>query len=107
MSDKLYQEAYEKFNDKQKDTMYDLYMTGINHDGHSWVTYGDVERSVAIVTEEAYQQGYNDAIEEIRESITNNGAYQMNPQITEYDKGSDDAFEIVLNILEQLKGAEE
>lgn len=57
MSDKLYQEAYKKFNDKQKDTMYDLYMTGINHDGHSWVTYGDVEKSVAIVTEEAYQQG--------------------------------------------------
>ena len=57
MSDKLYQEAYEKFSDKQKDTMNDLYMTGINHDGHSLVTYGDVEKSVAIVTKEAYQQG--------------------------------------------------
>lgn len=61
MSDKLYQEAYEKFNDKQKDTMYDLYMTGINHDGHSWVTYGDVEKSVAIVAEEAYEMGIADS----------------------------------------------
>ena len=69
MSDKLYQEEYKKFNDKQKDTMYALYMTGINYDGHSMVTYGEVEKSVAIVTKEAYQQGYNDAIEECLEVV--------------------------------------
>ena len=68
MSDKLYQEAYEKFNDKQKDTMYDLYMTGINHDGHSWITYGDVEKSVAIVTKEAYQQGAKEFAEWLKKS---------------------------------------
>lgn len=29
--------------------MSDLYMTGVNHDGHSWVTYGDVERVVGTI----------------------------------------------------------
>jgi hypothetical protein len=32
--------------DKEKELMYDLFMSGINHDGHTWVTYGDVEKVV-------------------------------------------------------------
>lgn len=51
----------------------------------------------------SYEQGKADAIEEVKEAINDSGAYQMNQQITEYDKGSNDAFEIVLDILEQLK----
>lgn len=29
--------------------MSDLYMTGVNNDGHSWVIYGDVERVVGTI----------------------------------------------------------
>lgn len=47
MSCKEYIECYEKMTDRQKDTMYDLYMSGVNYDGHVWVTYGEVERAVA------------------------------------------------------------
>ena len=32
--------------EEEKDLMGDLYMTGENHDCHSWVTYGDVEKVV-------------------------------------------------------------
>ena len=46
MSAKEYQEAYPHMTDKEKKLMYDLFMSGINHDGHSWVTYGDVEKVV-------------------------------------------------------------
>lgn len=46
MSAKEYQEAYEHMTDKEKKLMEDLYMSGINHDGHSWVTFGDVEKVV-------------------------------------------------------------
>ena len=38
---------YDTLNDEQKGILFDLYMTGINHDGHSWVTYGNVEEAVA------------------------------------------------------------
>lgn len=56
-----------------------------------------------LIKYEIEQQIRADAINEVNESINDNGAFQMNPQITEYDKGSNDAFEIVLDILEQLK----
>ena len=29
--------------------MNDLWMTGVNHDGHAWVTYGDVEKTVGLI----------------------------------------------------------
>ena len=35
--------------DEEKELMSDLYMTGVNNDGHSWVTYGDVERVVGTI----------------------------------------------------------
>ena len=47
MSCKEYIEAHRnKMTPKQKDIMYDLYMSGVNHDGHVWVKYGDVEKAV-------------------------------------------------------------
>lgn len=46
MSCKEIFEAYPKMAEEEKQMMHDLYMGGINHDGHSWVTYGDVERVV-------------------------------------------------------------
>lgn len=46
MSAKEYREAYNYMTDKEKALMADLYMSGINHDGHTWVTYGDVEKVV-------------------------------------------------------------
>ena len=33
-------------SEEEKELMGDLYMTGVNRDGHSWVTYGDVEKVV-------------------------------------------------------------
>ena len=47
MSCKLFIDTYDTLNDEQKEILYNLYMTGINQDGHSWVTYGDVEEAVA------------------------------------------------------------
>jgi len=48
MSSKQYIEAHrEKMTKEQKDIMCDLYMSGINRDGHVWVKYGDVEDAVA------------------------------------------------------------
>lgn len=52
MSAKEYIDVYDKMTDYEKDLMYDLYMTGINHDGHSWVTYGDVEKTVGLIIKE-------------------------------------------------------
>ena len=48
MSCKEYIEAHRnKMTLQQKDIMYDLYMSGVNRDGHVWVKYGDVEKAVA------------------------------------------------------------
>lgn len=47
MSSKEYINVFEKYmNDSQRDAMSDLYMKGVNHDGHVWVTYSDVEEFV-------------------------------------------------------------
>ena len=54
MSNKMYNAIFDKvFTDEQRKAMVDLYMKGINHDGHSWVTYGDVEDTVAKLFKEA------------------------------------------------------
>ena len=47
MSSKAYQEAYKYMSDRQKDAMYRLLQGCINHDGHSWATFGDIENCVA------------------------------------------------------------
>ena len=52
MSKKSYAEIYDKMSNKQKDAMANLYMSGINNDGHTWVTYGDVEEAVAIIVKD-------------------------------------------------------
>lgn len=46
MSAKEYIEAWDYMTVKEKRMMADLWNDGVNHDGHSWVTYGDVERVV-------------------------------------------------------------
>ena len=60
MSTKHYREIYDTLTDKQKDILWDLYMKGINHDGHSWHTYTDIEIAVAELLEaerERYERG--------------------------------------------------
>ena len=52
MSKKSYAEIYDKMSNKQKDAMANLYMSEINNDGHTWVTYGDVEEAVAIIVKD-------------------------------------------------------
>lgn len=47
MSTKKYRKAYPRMTDAQKDAMYALFMKGTNHDGHTWVTFSDVEDAVA------------------------------------------------------------
>ena len=49
MSAKEYREAWKYMTDEEKELMSDLYMTGENNNGHSWVTYGDVERVVGTI----------------------------------------------------------
>ena len=51
MSSVKYQKAYDGMTEKQKQIMANLYMKGINHDGHSWNTYGDIEEAVADLLE--------------------------------------------------------
>lgn len=46
MSSKEYIDIHNNFNEAQEEAMFDLYMKGINHDGHVWVTFGDVEETV-------------------------------------------------------------
>ena len=52
MSKKSYAEIYDKMSNKQKDAMANLYMSGITNDGHTWVTYDDVEEAVAIIVKD-------------------------------------------------------
>lgn len=49
MSAKEYQEVYPLMTGREKDLMYELWMKGVNHDGHTWVTYGDVERVIGLI----------------------------------------------------------
>lgn len=51
MSSVKYQKAYDRMTEKQKQIMANLYMKGINHDGHSWNTYSDIEDAVADLLE--------------------------------------------------------
>jgi hypothetical protein len=51
MSSVKYQKAYDRMTEEQKQIMANLYMKGINHDGHSWNTYGDIEDAVADLLE--------------------------------------------------------
>jgi hypothetical protein len=51
MSSVKYQKAYDRMTEKQKQIMANLYLKGINHDGHSWNTYGDIEDAVADLLE--------------------------------------------------------
>lgn len=46
MSAKEYREAFNHMTDEEHELMWDLFMSGINWDGHTWVTYGDVEKVV-------------------------------------------------------------
>lgn len=46
MSAKEYREAFNYMTDEEHELMENLYMSGINWDGHTWVTYGDVEKVV-------------------------------------------------------------
>lgn len=59
MSTQKYQDAYKYMNDAQKDTMYELFESGVNReDGHVWVKYTDVENAVAdIIIAQTYSLG--------------------------------------------------
>ena len=46
MSCEEYVRAYKHMSEEERELMWNLFMTGVNHDGHSWVTYGDVEKVV-------------------------------------------------------------
>ncbi len=57
MSSKEYIKLYDSLTDNQRDIMADLWMTGINQDGHVYVTYDDVEKSiVSLIKEERKRQ---------------------------------------------------
>ena len=56
MSSVKYQRIYDRMTEIQKQIMADLYMKGINHDGHSWNTYGDIEDAVADLLENACER---------------------------------------------------
>lgn len=49
MSAKEYREAFNYMTDEEHELMENLYMSGINRDGHTWVTYGDVEKLVGTI----------------------------------------------------------
>lgn len=56
MSSVKYQRIYDRMTEIQKQIMADLHMKGINHDGHSWNTYGDIEDAVADLLENACER---------------------------------------------------
>lgn len=47
MSDKLYTSIHKSMSDEQHNIMCQLYLKGINRDGHTWCTYTDIENAVA------------------------------------------------------------
>lgn len=49
MSAKRYQKALQFMTNKEKDLMTDLYMSGINCNGHIYVTFGDVEKVIRAI----------------------------------------------------------
>lgn len=49
MSDKLYLSVYDCMTEAQHKAVFDLYMNGVNHDGHTWVTFKDVEHCIALI----------------------------------------------------------
>lgn len=54
--DKQYSEIYDDLPEEAKDAMYELYMKGINHDGHSWVTFGQVETAVGKLVKAIFKE---------------------------------------------------
>lgn len=56
MSAPEYIKTHKFMTEKQKDAMHDLYMTGINGDGHLWVAYSDVEKAVAKIILSALEE---------------------------------------------------
>ena len=46
MSAKEYREAFNYMTDEEHALMWDLFMSGENHDFHTWVTFGNVERVI-------------------------------------------------------------
>lgn len=66
MSTKAYIEANEMMTDKCKNAVTDLYLKGINHDGHSWNTFSDIEECLTIVANEMYEKGRADECERIK-----------------------------------------
>lgn len=49
MSAKEIIKAWVHMTDEEKEIMHELWMKAENHDGHAWVTYGDVERVVGTI----------------------------------------------------------
>lgn len=58
MSAKEYREAYPYMTDKERNLMGDLYYSDrtTNNSGHTWVTYGDVERVVGTIIQERHKE---------------------------------------------------
>lgn len=46
MSKEKYRLAHDRMNQQQRQAMSDLWMKAINHDGHAWVTFSQVEEAV-------------------------------------------------------------
>ena len=53
MDDKNY---YNYMNDKQRDAVTDLWMTGINKDGKVLVQWKDVEKAISIIVKEGLKR---------------------------------------------------
>lgn len=47
MSSDKYRSIWDKMTPRQRDVMWELWMQATNHDGHAWVTFGQVEDAVA------------------------------------------------------------
>ena len=47
MSSKRYADVHDNLNDEQINAIWRCWEQGINHDGHVWVTWTDVEELVA------------------------------------------------------------
>lgn len=91
MSSKAYIEASRLETENCRKAIENLYMKEINHDGHSWNTFGDIEDCLAVVIEEVYRKGMADAIDECIKALKGYGMCDLADKIT---------------LLEQLKGGQ-
>lgn len=58
MSSKRYQVIHKKLTDEQLEAIHKCWLQGVNHDGHTWVTWTDVEELICDLLDKEFEEKY-------------------------------------------------